>query len=59
MPIDIQQVETDVEVAGRGSGDGQQAPRLQAPSEALARWQELARRQSELDRRTAARDFDD
>ncbi|WP_300336130.1 hypothetical protein [Accumulibacter sp.] len=57
MPIEIREVEAEVEVdAGRGGGE---QPRSEASAEALARWQELARRDAQLAARTQAWSFDD
>lgn len=57
MPIEIREVEAEVEVdAGRGGGE---QPRSEASAEALARWQELARRDAQLSARTQAWSFDD
>jgi len=57
MPIHIDQVETQVDV--EAPGGARDAPSMQAPPEALPRWQELAQRAAQLAARTAAWGFDD
>ena len=57
MPVTINQVESQIEVESPDSSG--EAPRTEAPAEALQRWQELARREARLSERTAAWDFDD
>jgi hypothetical protein len=57
MPIQINEVETQVDVQAPGSA--QETPSTKAALEALARWQEMARRGSQLAERTAAWNFDD
>ena len=57
MPIHLNEVETQVEVEQGAAAH--EAPRTQAPPEALPRWQELARRDRQLAERWAAWGFDD
>lgn len=58
MPIQLNDVETHVDVDPPGGGHDE-PPRTQAPPEALPLWQELARRNAQLDERTSAWGFDD
>ncbi|WP_313952972.1 hypothetical protein [Accumulibacter sp.] len=58
MPIEIREVDAEVEVDGGGQGAGEPA-RSEASAEALSRWQELARRDAQLAARTQAWGFDD
>jgi hypothetical protein len=55
MPIAINEVETQVEVEPSGS----EGRRAASPAEALARWEELARREKQLAERVSAWCFDD
>jgi hypothetical protein len=57
MPIHIDEVDTQVEV--QTSESPRQPARLEAPKEALHRWQELSRREAEVRARTLAWGFDD
>ena len=57
MPIEINEVNADVEVDGGGEAQGGEAG--EASAKALSRWQELARRDEQLARRTQAWGFDD
>lgn len=57
MPIQLNDVETHVDVEQPGAAH--EAPRTQAPPEALPRWQKLARRDAQLAERTSAWGFDD
>ena len=57
MAVQIDTLETQVDV--EAPGGAQDAPRTQAPPQALPRWQELARRDAQLAGRTAAWGFDD
>jgi len=57
MPINVGEIETQVDV--QPPGGAQDAPRTQAPPEALMRFEELARRGTQLAERTAAWGFDD
>jgi hypothetical protein len=57
MPIRIDEMQTQVDVQ---SGEGAHAPERQQPqAEALPDWDRLARRQAELQARTAAWNFED
>ncbi|HEY0823393.1 MAG TPA: hypothetical protein VGD76_06355 [Ramlibacter sp.] len=57
MPIHIDEVDTQVDI--QTSEHPAEPPRPQPPAEALPRWQQLARRDTELALRTAAWGFDD
>lgn len=58
MPIQIDQMETQVDV--RGSDAGSPEPeREQPPAEALPRWQQLAARDAELQARLSAWNLED
>ena len=57
MPIQINEIETQVDVQAPASA--QETPGAKAAPDALARWQEMARRGSQLAERTAAWNFDD
>ncbi len=57
MPVTINQLESQIEV--ESPQGGAEAPRTEAPAEALQRWQEIAHREAQLCARTAAWDFDD
>lgn len=57
MPVTINQLESQIEVESPQSGT--EAPRTEAPAAALQGWQEIARREAQLNARTAAWDFDD
>lgn len=57
MPIQIDELETQVDV--RGAGAPTEPERQQPPADALPRWQQLQRRNDELAARTCASDFDD
>lgn len=59
MPIEIGEVNAEVEVDAAGAGSGGEQPRSEASAEALQRWQELARRDAQLAARTQAWGFDD
>lgn len=57
MPIHIDELQTQVDVQTSDT-PADPAPTQPAP-EALARWQQLARREQELQARTLAWNFDD
>lgn len=57
MPIAIDQVDSQIEV--ENPPGNHEPPRNAAPTEALPRWQELARREAQRCARTAAWGFDD
>lgn len=58
MAINVGEIETNVDVQAPAAG-GESAERTQAPAEALMRFEELARRGTQLAERTAAWGFDD
>lgn len=61
MPIEIGEVDAQVEVdaPGAGTGGGSEPPGGEASAEALQRWQQLAQRDAQLAARTQAWGFDD
>ncbi|SBT07504.1 conserved hypothetical protein [Candidatus Accumulibacter aalborgensis] len=59
MPIEIGEVNAEVEVDAAGGGSGGEQPHSEASAEALQRWQEVARRDTQLAARTQAWGFDD
>jgi hypothetical protein len=58
MPIEIGEVQSTVEVE-RGTGASEGSPSSPPPVQAQQRWLDIARRQQELQERTAAWRFDD